>query len=85
MNTTTFKKELETALKAITGISFTIDYQKESEGAVFEIKFNYDNFKEVEDNWIEKVDNALSELYATWGGSFYWEGNVVYYSFSNKK
>ena len=81
MNTTSFKKDLDTALKAINGISFTIDHQKESEGDVFEVKFNYSGFKGAGANWDKKVDETLKRLWSEWGGSFYWDGNVVYFSF----
>jgi len=83
MNTVSFKKDLETALKAINGISFSISYQKESKGDVFEVKFNYNAFKGAGANWDKKVDEALKRLWSEWGGSFYWEDHVVCYSFTD--
>lgn len=83
MNATKFKKDLETALRAINGISYTITHEKESKGDVFEVKFNYNDFKNAGSNWDKKVDEVLKRLWSEWGGSFYWEGNTVYYSFAD--
>ena len=80
MNTLRFKKELENALKEIEGISFSINHEKTMEGVVYEIEFNYNKFNGVEDDWSNKVDDVLKGLYSEWGGSFYWEDNVIYYS-----
>lgn len=84
MNTLSFKKELKMALNSIKGISFTITRHKEPKGVVFEIKFNYDDLKDAEDNWTDRVDDALKSLYSEWGGSFYRDCNVFYYSIDDK-
>ncbi|MBQ7672016.1 MAG: hypothetical protein IJS49_02940 [Paludibacteraceae bacterium] len=74
---------LDDELSRIDGICYEIDSEEEDEGYCFEIEFDYEEFDGTEDDdWDEQVEDAIEEVKGLYGGSYYWEDNVVFYTVS---
>lgn len=73
-----FIADLNTALKQILGINYTIKHRVENNTFICEVTFNYDQFDGSEsEDWRLDVDDVMKSLHYNWGCQYYDEDNKI--------